>query len=620
MLKSQPKTLTITQYILSLFFLTLALGNANAQTGPGGVGNNSNNGLWLRADQLTLSNGDPVNIWTDNSGNGNNGLQGTFINQPTYLASSSLNGQPTVVFDGLQDKLIVNDDNILDGSVGLSYFSVVRPTNLDNSTARAIYGKRQGFSTNASSYAYTSFFWSGNNALNTDIVTGNNRFTSGAGQFSNNNNYIISTQYDGSLSATERVRVYNGTTLINTANESSNQLTNITDNLVIGSLNETDTRYLGMEMGEIIQYNIALNRAQTIIVQNYLSAKYNIPITGLNVYTNDDVSNGNFDYEVAGIGRVNSSNEHTDAKGSGMVRINSANDLDDNEFLLWGHDNQPAFGSEISDVPTDVQSRLTRVWRASEKDTLGGSVDVGAINIQFDLNGLGPVTPSDLRLLIDTDNDGDFNDEIPIAGASSTGGGNYSFSGVTAISDGLRFTLGSFNSTSTPLPVTWLNLEGKVNESNEVQLDWSTTDEIANNYFTIQRSHNLEFWNSLGDVAASEEASATHNYIFWDKNPLNGLNYYRIQQTDIDGTQSYSRIIAVEVENNNSTWVYPNPASETITIPSLESNYHIYNLQGKDVTELIIPVSQDKVNIQNLEAGSYLYKSLSGNHFKFIKY
>ncbi|MGM0706567.1 MAG: hypothetical protein ACQETP_11680, partial [Bacteroidota bacterium] len=62
--------------VLLFSVVTLPVQHVHAQTGPGGIGNASgNNGqpanlLWLRANSLTLNNGDPVSAWNDQSGNG----------------------------------------------------------------------------------------------------------------------------------------------------------------------------------------------------------------------------------------------------------------------------------------------------------------------------------------------------------------------------------------------------------------------------------------------------------------------------------------------------------------------------------------------------------------------
>jgi hypothetical protein len=55
--------------------------------------------LWLKADTLALSNGDPVASWTDQSGQNNHAAQGTEGRKPEYVASTAtLNNLPSVLF------------------------------------------------------------------------------------------------------------------------------------------------------------------------------------------------------------------------------------------------------------------------------------------------------------------------------------------------------------------------------------------------------------------------------------------------------------------------------------------------------------------------------------------
>jgi len=55
--------------------------------------------LWLKADALSLNDGDAVGTWTDSSGNGFDFLQSTAGSKPTYKANIQ-NGLPIVRFDG----------------------------------------------------------------------------------------------------------------------------------------------------------------------------------------------------------------------------------------------------------------------------------------------------------------------------------------------------------------------------------------------------------------------------------------------------------------------------------------------------------------------------------------
>ena len=63
-----------------------------AQTGPGGVGNDTTNLLWLDATNISgYSDGDPIDAWPDSSGNLNHGEQ-TGSSRPTY-ETNVINGR-----------------------------------------------------------------------------------------------------------------------------------------------------------------------------------------------------------------------------------------------------------------------------------------------------------------------------------------------------------------------------------------------------------------------------------------------------------------------------------------------------------------------------------------------
>lgn len=59
--------------------------------------------LWLRSDLGVTKDGSSlVSLWADQSGNGNDAAQATAIRRPIWTANQ-LNGQPGIMFDGLND-------------------------------------------------------------------------------------------------------------------------------------------------------------------------------------------------------------------------------------------------------------------------------------------------------------------------------------------------------------------------------------------------------------------------------------------------------------------------------------------------------------------------------------
>ncbi len=604
-----------------VIIFSLFLGLSMGQTGPGGVGSVASNGLWLRADNLSLNNNDPVVTWNDASGNTNNATAAA-TEQPLFISSSAFNNMPAIRFDGNNDIMTVADAAILDGSTGLTYFAVLRPNNLDNSP-RPIMGKRLAYT--STDYAYTWFFFS-NNYLNLDLNTSNNRFDTNPTAFSNATNYLLSFNYDGSLTPSQRSKIYTSGTLNSTSTESSSTILNSSADLIIGTLNASDPRQLGADYAELIQFNFSLNTSQTILVNNYLSAKYNIALTSNDLYDEDD--NGDYDYDVTGIGRTSATDLNNDGQGSGMVRILNPSDLDDDEFLIWGHDNGLAQAQESTDVPTSVASRFVRVWRASEVNTSVSAIDVGDLDIRFDLSNLGVINALDLRLLIDVDNDGVFADETPIAGATNVGGNVYQFAGVDgdSLSNNRRFTIATIDKIETPLPIELLSFTANINED-KVDLKWITITEVNNKFFTIERSANGSVWEDVAMVAGERNSSSYIEYMDVDYNPYEGVSYYRLKQTDFDGKYTYSNVVPVNfvAKGNGSINLFPNPvqAGESINISfddvsGTEVLVVLQDIVGKEYyTKLIVNVNEGELIALSIDseipAGIYLITASSNN-------
>lgn len=239
--------------------------------------------------------------------------------------------------------------------------------------------------------------------------------------------------------------------------------------------------------------------------------------------------------------------------------------LGDNEFLIWGHDNGVLSATNTSDIPAGVQARSNRIWRVSERDASNSAaVDVGNVDIQFDLSGLGSITVTDLCLLIDTDNDGVFSDETPITGASLVSGYTYQFTAVpgTTLTDNRRFTFATTNSAQTPLPIELISFQAEPNGS-VIDLKWTTASERNNDYFTIEKTVDGQSFKFVAENDAAGNSTTTHDYTAFDQNPYHGVSYYRLKQTDFNGQATYSELVKVDfsfTEKFNFD-IYPNPNS-----------------------------------------------------------
>lgn len=528
-----------------------------AQSGPGGIGSSSSNVLWLDANQGVTHLLGAVSSWNDRSGNSNHAYLPVTIplGSPT-LASGTVNGYPSLSFDGVDDQLWVADDATLD-LTRWHFFIVVRVDVQKDYNAWLVKGDDSEENFEMLSYS------NGNIHAPTKYTDGTRTFPSSTGgQVTTTAFDIIEYSYE---SAVGRDVYKNGGT-IHTDNESKTPKTNNRP-LYIGNERGTTGREINGDVAEVIAFNAPLNSAQRILLNNYLAAKYDRSLASGDYYVQDNPANGDYDHDVAGIGRVNSSNIQSDSQGSGILRINNPTGLGNNEFLIWGHDNGTlgAYGS--TDFPGGLQGRLHRVWRVSEVNASGGAVNVGDIDMTWDLAGLGPVTASELRLLVDTDGDGLFADETPISGATHVSGTLYRFSGVSAIADGRRFTLGTTNIGSTPLPIELISFAAEAVDATTVRAQWTTASENRNDFFTLERSSDMDHWQVAAHVPGAGMSQSLRHYSVID-GPVHGeVLYYRLRQTDLDGSSTWSDAVAVTLKTEDpDVRVFPNPADGPATL------------------------------------------------------
>jgi filamentous hemagglutinin family protein len=210
--------------------------------------------------------------WADQSGQGNNAVSSGSA-MPLWVGNA-LNDTDVLKFDGDDDIMTVADSSTLDGTTGLTLLTTNTPLTLDNSTAEAILSKRTDVGTQQS---YSLFYYTGNK-LNVDLDGNNNRFTT-SGAFGNGVTNMFSLVYNGTLTAAQRVNLYNQGVLVKTAAESSAAIPDYASPLVLGSMHVTDGRNLGALYSDVIVYRSALGDTARTLMEQYQSAKWGVALS-----------------------------------------------------------------------------------------------------------------------------------------------------------------------------------------------------------------------------------------------------------------------------------------------------------------------------------------------------
>jgi hypothetical protein len=241
-------------------------------------------------------------------------------------------------------------------------------------------------------------------------------------------------------------------------------------------------------------------------------------------------------------------------------------------------------------------------------------------------NGASIVTQSDIptgtpnQAACDGDNNGSFdgcgNDEtvwVEYTGASITdilivvgevssdtspNNNKGSFSGIT---------LGG--KCDITAPVELLSFSA-TEQAGKVRLAWATATEKDNAYFVVERSSDGTDFSEVGRVAGQGTTNVQQTYFFEDPRPESGMNYYRLRQTDLDGTSTLSPVRNVVIENPAAVVLFPNPTSGQLFIESTGSGsepllVRILNSLNQEVLVQTI-YSGEAVDVSRLPTGMYM--------------
>lgn len=166
---------------------------------------------------------------------------------------------------------------------------------------------------------------------------------------------------------------------------------------------------------------------------------------------------------------------------------------------------------------------------------------------------------------------------------------------------------------TSPLPIKLLSFSAKPDKDN-VALTWTTATEINNDYFTIERSYNGNEFTEIAKVKGAGNSTSLIEYNMIDNNPLPGVSYYRLKQTDFDNQFSYSNIVSVRFSSEQRLVVQagPNPAKDILTLTCFggdDFSAELYEMDGSLVKQFeTIPAGISDVNISDVSKGMYILR------------
>lgn len=185
-------------------------------------------------------------------------------------------------------------------------------------------------------------------------------------------------------------------------------------------------------------------------------------------------------------------------------------------------------------------------------------------------------------------------------------------------------TLSVTSPACSTLPVTLLSLSATPQDNSKVIVKWSTSSEINNKGFEVQRSlDGRNNWQTIAFVQGAGDSYSVKNYSYTDGNLVARRYFYQLKQVDIDGRYKYSMVVSANLSTRDGYSLeqnFPNPTGGSqyttirFTLPRRTNvTLSLYDLNGRLIQTLVtgnrdagthaIPFDPSK-----LSTGLYYYK------------
>lgn len=175
---------------------------------------------------------------------------------------------------------------------------------------------------------------------------------------------------------------------------------------------------------------------------------------------------------------------------------------------------------------------------------------------------------------------------------------------LTCTGQSTEYILGS---AGTSLPLDLLSFTGSLRNGIAL-LNWVTSNEINVSHFEIERSQDGRKFKNIGRAATNPQ----HIYSFDDAQPETTASFYRLKMVDADEKFTYSNVIKLNTTKGNAFRVFPNPASNIISIRDVQENgtIKIVSMDGKLVKEQTVTPGMS-IYIGHIEKGVYIIQYIN---------
>ncbi len=215
-------------------------------------------------------------------------------------------------------------------------------------------------------------------------------------------------------------------------------------------------------------------------------------------------------------------------------------------------------------------------------------------------------------IALDSGTESDFDSDVTASGANA---GRTAAFNIISGDNFPNIDAGIINwSSNNILPIQLVSFTAQP-QGNNVQLSWVVATEINVAKYEVIYSTNGTNFNPIG----SQLATGSRNYSQLHTSPQQGLNYYRLKVTDIDGSITYSEIRKVNFgKADDKVALYPVPAKTFVNITfsagmiNKPATISMLSIDGKLMQQQNIPaLSQtETIDLRRFASGKYIVRML----------
>lgn len=161
------------------------------------------------------------------------------------------------------------------------------------------------------------------------------------------------------------------------------------------------------------------------------------------------------------------------------------------------------------------------------------------------------------------------------------------------------------------LPIELLNLK-VFKKKDAVEVSWSTISETNNDHFIVSHSTDGYNFRTIATLDGAGTSTYSNYYGYTHNQPSEGMNYYRLQSVDYDGTTYLKGIRAVQFDSGNTYYDF----SSRMIYTKSKGDYNVINLAGQ-----IIESGRDTSKIPFSKTGIFIVQNLkTGETEKLVIY